>query len=124
MEEQSGPKALAKLLDGCVNKNGELTLLTESTAAASQLRFYTPKIAAELKSKLINDIETVRIRVIRPLGNQLPIQIAQSLPSTETIQILREAMNFSPHSELKSAVQHLAATLEKSRHCRPVSGSR
>lgn len=111
------PKTLANLLAGCVNKNGKLTLLTESTTAASQLRFYTPSIAAQLKSKSIEGIKTIGVRVIRPLRNEPPVQTAQSLPSTGTIQILREAMNSSPDSELKSAIQRLADTLEKSHRC-------
>jgi hypothetical protein len=110
------PKALAKLLAGCTHKNGKLTLLTESTAAASQLRFYTPGIAAKLKSRSIDDIKTIGVRVIRPLRKESPIPTAQSIPSTETIQILRESMNSSPHSDLKGAIQRLAATMEKSRH--------
>jgi hypothetical protein len=115
--QEACPKALATLLAGCVCKNGKLTLLTESIAAASQLRFYTPGIAAKLKSRSIDDIKTIGVRVIRPLRNESPVQTAQLLPSTETIQILRESMNSSPHSELKSAIQRLAASLEKSRCC-------
>jgi hypothetical protein len=110
------PEALAKLLIGCAHKNGKLTLLTESTAAASQLRFYTPGIAAKLKSRSIEDIKTIGVRVVRPLRNESPVPTAQSLPSTETIQILRESMNSSPHSDLQGAIQRLAATLEKSHH--------
>jgi hypothetical protein len=107
------PQALAELVAGCVLKNAELVILTESAASASQLRFYGPDIRDTLNAKSPSRIESVKLRVIQPLKIGTSPRPTQKIPSLKSIQMLRECARFSADADLRRSLIILADTLER-----------
>lgn len=107
------PDSLADSLSGCVRKPAELVLLTESPAAASQLRFFSPVLQETLNARGGIKIESVKIRIVPPAKAALPRRPARKVPSLETVRVLRECSEFFSGTDLEISLNRLADTLAR-----------
>ncbi len=107
------PESLADLPVGCVRKNAELVILTESAALASQLRFLTPVIQEALNTMDPPRITSIKPRVIPPLKTDITRHTAPNVPSLESIKTIRGCGNFFSATDLRQSLITLADTLEQ-----------
>jgi Dna[CI] antecedent, DciA len=107
------PQSVADLVVGCVRKNAELVLLTESSALASQLRFLSPVILEAINTMGLPGITSIKPRVIPPPKTDIPRRTAPNIPSLESIETIRGCGNFIADIGLRQSLIILAGTLEK-----------
>lgn len=107
------PESLAGLITGCVRKDEELVILTESAPLASQLRFYSATILNTLKTHSTDQIISIKFRVIQPEKIDVLRRPTLHIPSPKIIQTLRGCSHFISDTGLKHSINRLADTLEK-----------
>lgn len=108
------PKTMKDSLIGCAKIDGTLLLFTESSAWASQLRFYSPTILQSLNIQSDLAIEKIKIKILPPTlaRNRLPSK--RRVASSETIKHLKNHAADQVNEELRTAIQRLVNSLEKS----------
>lgn len=90
-------------------KEGQLTLITDSAAWATRLRYQIPELTAGLGS-LQGEIATCRIRVQpRTVSRRTPeMERERALVSPATVSLLKEAAEAQGDTELGRALSRLA----------------
>ncbi len=90
-------------------KEGQLTLITDSAAWATRLRYQIPELTASLGS-LQGEIATCRVRVQpRTVRRRTPeMERERGLVSPATVSLLKEAADAQGDTELGRALSRLA----------------
>jgi len=104
------PSSLAKQVIGCCCKQRNLILFTNSSAWASQLRFYRQQILESVKPPSKLRFDEARIRVLPPKLIETHKK-SPRIPNHETINTLRESAEHAAHFEIQQALLRLAHTL-------------
>jgi len=108
------PVALAKQARHCLIKDKKLLIYTDSAIWASQLRFYNKVILASIASLTKEPVEIMQIRIMTiQTGLTGQSESKASIPSAETIEIIRNQSLSVSDNQLKAALLKLSATLKQ-----------
>ncbi len=108
------PVALAKQTRHCLIKDKKLTIYTDSAIWATQLRFYSKIILANIAQQSCEPVDTIQIKIItESTGVSLQVARPAKIPSAATIDIMRnDSLNVSDN-QLQQALLKLSSTLQR-----------
>lgn len=107
------PNSIKAHLVDCATKGTKLLLFTDSSAWASQLRFYNPIVLKALKNQSIPPIKQIHIRIVPPEPKHNRRLKKTRTPSLEAINGIRSAGENAEEPVIKNSLVRLASTLEK-----------
>jgi hypothetical protein len=117
------PEALAKQTRHCLIRDKKLLIYTDSSAWASQLRFYNSVILAAIAPLTRTPVEVMQIKIIAGQTGLIPGPKRQAkIPSVEKIEFIRNDSLSVSDNQLRLALLKLSTTLERlssSKHSRP-----
>jgi hypothetical protein len=107
------PGTLACRVTDCVVSGKKLILYSDSAAWTSQLRFHSAAVLATAQKAGYETLETVTMRILPPLTEQLATGSKPRLPAAANIAQLRNAARGVTDDTLQRALDRLGATLAR-----------
>jgi len=106
------PASIAEHAEHCVISASRLIVYTDSSAWASQIRFFQQAILNKLQESGQQKIVKVHVKLYSPLP-EFKASPAARLPSAETVQALLRQVDENSEDVLNRALAKLARTLSK-----------
>ena len=108
------PDPLKKQAKHCLIKDKKLLIYTDSSAWASQLRFYKSVILAAITPLTKAPVEIMQVKIITgQTGSVLGVKRKAKIPSAEQIEVIRSHGLTVSDNQLRLALLKLSATLER-----------
>ncbi|MEQ1529166.1 MAG: DciA family protein [Methylococcales bacterium] len=108
------PEPLAKHVLHCVINDKKLLIYTGSAAWASQLRFYNKTILAAIAPITTRTVNIMQVKILLENSNNTGVSVRKAnLPSSETIEMIRNQGAAVPDDQLKQALLSLSTTLKR-----------
>lgn len=106
------PDYLAQRALFCVVSDKQLSLYTDSSVWASQLRFYHKNILTELNKAKNIGFESLKIKILLKTNRPDTIQNC-NIPTKKTINLILSYAKCQKNSQLKEALSKLGKTLHR-----------
>jgi hypothetical protein len=108
------PDPLKKQAKHCLIKDKKLLIYTDSSAWASQLRFYKSVILAAITPLTKTPVEIMQVKIITAQTRSvLGVKRKAKIPSAEQIEVIRSHGMTVSDNQLKLALLKLSTTLER-----------
>ncbi len=111
--QASVPLQLKTQIMDCVVNNRQLIIYTRSAIWASQLRFYSDKIQAEVNLKTKEHINRTKVRLLPPEAVKKDKISKKIIPSENNIRLIRNNANSLGEGKLQTALLRLSTALER-----------
>lgn len=105
------PDKLSNHLLYCTDLGNKLTLFTDKSVWASQLRFYQPALLSKLDQHYPNQYQSIQIRILQTETQTIRTKKPVT-PGKQSIDLITEASEHQPDDDLKTALKKLACTLK------------
>lgn len=108
------PDSLVNQVLHCVVSDKKLLIYTGSAVWASQIRFYDKIILASIAPVTTHTISMMQVKVLLENSSNTELTVRKThIPSTETIDIIRNQGLSASDNQLKLALLKLSATLKR-----------
>lgn len=110
------PEFLAEHCRHCVVKDEQLLIYVDAPSWGAQLRFCLPDLRVLLARSTGQDFRQIQVRTVVP-AESLAVKKPSSYvpPSPSANQAIQEAIEASPHEDIREALRRLSLALERAR---------